>query len=171
MPHVARCCGTLLRHAAAGYPPEERAGCESEHRCHHHRTGGGTFDRVTDEAVAYDAKTNAWLISSLVLSEAGGVKGVEIFTSRSTDGGFTWGTPVLTENSSSSPDKNWIVCDDTATSPFYGHCYTEWDDNGAGNLLHMSTSPDGGQSWGAALTNNAGVIGGQPGCGPVHQCR
>jgi hypothetical protein len=21
-----------------------------------------------------------------------------------------------------SPDKNWIVCDDTATSPFYGNC-------------------------------------------------
>ena len=125
-------------------------------------TGGGTFDRVTDEAVAYDAKTNAWLISSLVLSEAGGVKGVAIYTSRSTDGGLTWGTPVLTENSSSSPDKNWIVCDDTATSPFYGNCYTEWDDNGAGNVLHMSTSTNGGQSWGAAKTNNAGVIGGQP---------
>ncbi len=125
-------------------------------------TGGGTFDRVTDEAVAYDAKTGAWLISSLVLSEAGGVKGVRIYTSRSTDGGLTWGTPILTESTSASPDKNWIVCDDTATSPFYGHCYTEWDDNGAGNLLHMSTSPDGGQTWGAALTNNAGVIGGQP---------
>jgi hypothetical protein len=125
-------------------------------------TGGGTFARVTDESVAYDAKTNAWLISSLVLTETGGVKGVAIYTSRSTDGGLTWGTPVLTENSSSSPDKNWIVCDDTATSPFYGNCYTEWDDNGAGNLLHMSTSNDGGQSWGAAKTNNAGVIGGQP---------
>jgi hypothetical protein len=69
---------------------------------------------------------------------------------------------VITENTSSSPDKNWIVCDDSATSPFYGHCYTEWDDNGAGNLMHMSTSTDGGLTWGAALTNNAGVIGGQP---------
>jgi hypothetical protein len=125
-------------------------------------TGGGTFARVTDEAVAYDAKTGAWLISSLVLKEAGGVAGVAIYTSRSTDGGLTWGTPVLTENSSASPDKNWIVCDDTATSPFYGHCYTEWDDNGNGNRLEMSTSPDGGQTWGAAKTNNTGVIGGQP---------
>ena len=51
------------------------------------------------------------MISSLVLTEAGGVKGVAIYTSRSTDGGLTWGNPVLTENSSSSPDKNWIVCD------------------------------------------------------------
>lgn len=123
---------------------------------------GGAYDRATDAAVAYDAKDNVWMISSLVLSEAGGVKGVAILTSRSTDGGLTWGTPVLTENTSSSPDKNWIVCDSTATSPYYGHCYTEWDDNGAGNLMHMSTSTDGGLTWGAALTNNAGVIGGQP---------
>lgn len=124
-------------------------------------TGGGTFDRATDPAVAYDAQDNVWMISSLVLSEAGGVKGVAIYTSRSTDG-ITWGAPVLTENSSLSPDKNWIVCDNTATSPFYGNCYTEWDDNGAGNKLYMSTSTDGGLSWGLPKSNNAGVIGGQP---------
>jgi hypothetical protein len=124
--------------------------------------GGGTYDRVTDPAVAYDAQDNVWMISSLVLNEAGGVKGVAIYTSRSTDGGFTWGTPVLTNNSSLSPDKNWIVCDNTATSPFYGNCYTQWDDNGAGNKLYMSTSTDGGLTWGPALSNNNGVIGGQP---------
>ena len=54
-------------------------------------TGGGTFDRATDAAVAYDAQDNVWMISSLVLTEAGGVKGVGIYTSRSTDGGLTWG--------------------------------------------------------------------------------
>src|SRR5512135_2689581 len=123
---------------------------------------GGTYDRATDPAVAYDAMHNVWMISSLVLTEAGGVKGVAIFTSRSTDGGLTWGNPVLTENSSLSPDKNWIVCDSTATSPFYGNCYTEWDDNGAGNKLYMSTSTDGGLTWGAPKSNNTGVIGGQP---------
>jgi hypothetical protein len=125
-------------------------------------SGGGTFDRATDPAVAYDAQDNAWMISSLVLSEAGGVKGVAIYTSRSTDGGLTWGTPVLTNNDSLSPDKNWIVCDNTATSPFFGNCYTQWDDNGAGNKLYMSTSTDGGLTWGPKLSNNAGVIGGQP---------
>ncbi len=123
---------------------------------------GGTFDRATDPAVAYDAQDNVWLISTLPLSEAGGVKGVHVYTSRSTDGGFTWGAPILTENISLSPDKNWIVCDNTATSPFYGNCYTEWDDNGAGNKLYMSTSTDGGLTWGPALSNNTGVIGGQP---------
>jgi hypothetical protein len=59
-------------------------------------------------------------------------------------------------------DKNWIVCDNTATSLFYGHCYTEWDNHGAGNLLQMSTSTDGGQHWSAPATNNTGVIAGQP---------
>jgi hypothetical protein len=127
-------------------------------------TGGGAFDRATDPAVAYDAQDSVWMISSLVLTEAGGVKGVGIYTSRSTDGGLTWGTPVAIPNTAGmiSPDKNWIVCDNTATSPFYGNCYTEWDDNGAGNRMEMSTSTDGGLTWGAAKTNNNGIIGGQP---------
>ena len=34
-------------------------------------------------------------------------------------------------------DKNWIACDTWPQSPHYGNCYTEWDDNGAGNrALH-----------------------------------
>src|SRR5690349_21483789 len=33
--------------------------------------GGGTFARATDAAVAYDAQDNVWMISSLVLNEAG----------------------------------------------------------------------------------------------------
>lgn len=123
--------------------------------------GGGSYARATDASVAYDAKHGVWLISSLVLTETGGVKGVAILDSRSADG-VTWSTPFLTENTSASPDKNWIVCDNTSTSPFYGNCYTEWDDNGNGNLLQMSTSSDGGQTWGTVKTNNAGVIGGQP---------
>jgi hypothetical protein len=124
----------------------------------------GTFDRATDAAVAYDAQDNVWMISSLVLTEAGGVKGVGIYTSRSTDGGFTWGTPVAIPSTAGmvSPDKNWIVCDNTATSPFYGNCYTEWDDNGAGNRMEMSRSTNGGLTWSVAATNSSGIIGGQP---------
>ena len=121
----------------------------------------GVYDRATDPAVAYDAKHGKWLISTLPLNEAGGVKGVAVLTSTSSDG-ITWSAPFLVSNASLSPDKNWIACDNTSTSPFYGNCYTEWDDNGAGNLLQMSTSSDGGQTWGAVKTNNSGVIGGQP---------
>jgi BNR repeat protein len=127
-------------------------------------TGGGTFDRVTDPAVAYDARHNTWIISSLVLTEVGGVKGVGIRNSLSTDGGFTWNTVTSIPNTTGmvSPDKNWIVCDNTATSPFYGNCYTEWDDNGQGNLMEMSRSTDGGVTWSAGVTNSNGIIGGQP---------
>jgi hypothetical protein len=82
--------------------------------------------------------------------------------SRSTDG-IHWGNPIAVTGSSSA-DKNWIVCDNTATSPYYGHCYSEWDDTSQGDLIRMSTSTDGGQTWGPALVtagNNFG-IGGVP---------
>jgi hypothetical protein len=124
-------------------------------------SGSGPNDRATDPSVAYDAAHNVWLISSLTLLEAGGVHGNAVVTSRSTNGGLTWSNPFTTATGGDL-DKNWIVCDNTASSPFYGHCYTEWDNHGAGNLLQMSTSTDGGQTWSAPSTNNTGVIGGQP---------
>jgi hypothetical protein len=126
-------------------------------------SGGGAYDRVSDAAVAYDAKHNVWMISGLPLLESGGVHGAAITTSRSTDGGLTWSNPVITATGGDL-DKNWIVCDDTATSPFYGNCYTEWDDHGNGNRIKMSTSTDGGLTWGAAknTSGNATGIGGQP---------
>src|SRR4051794_32845657 len=123
--------------------------------------GGGPKYPATGAAVPYDAAPNAWLVSSLTLLEAGGIHGNAVVTSRSTDGGLTWGNPFTTATGGDL-DKNWIACDNTSTSPFYGHCYTEWDDHGAGNLLEMSTSTDGGQTWSAAATNGSGVIGGQP---------
>jgi hypothetical protein len=124
-------------------------------------TGAGPNDRATDASVAYDARNNVWLVSSLTLLEAGGVHGNAVVTSRSTDGGLTWSAPATTATGGDL-DKNWIVCDNSAASPFYGHCYTQWDDHGAGNRLEMSTSTDGGQHWSAPATNNTGVIGGQP---------
>ena len=54
----------------------------------------GPNDRATDASVAYDARHNAWLISSLTLREAGGVHGNAVVTSRSTNGGTTWSRPV-----------------------------------------------------------------------------
>ena len=35
------------------------------------------------------------------------------------------------------PDKDWIVCDTTSTSPYYGNCYVQWDDYGNGSKLQM----------------------------------
>jgi hypothetical protein len=125
--------------------------------------GGGTFDRVSDASVAFDAKHNVWLVSTLPLLESGGVHAPAVLTSRSTNGGLTFGNPV-TVATGGDFDKNWIVCDNTTTSAFYGNCYTEWDDHGNGNRIKMSTSSDGGLTWGPArnTANNATGIGGQP---------
>ena len=94
------------------------------------------------------------------------VKGAAILTSRSIDGGLSWSNPVTVAvaTGTNDYDKNWIVCDTWATSPYYGNCYTEWDNYGSGNRLLMSTSTDGGATWGSAKqTGNAATgLGGQP---------
>lgn len=130
---------------------------------------GGTYDRVSDASVAYDPRHNVWLISSLALVGANpnvSPTSPAVVVNRSTDGGLTWSNPVQVNSAggTANQDKNWTVCDTTSTSPFYGHCYTEWDDNGNGNLVQMSTSTDGGLTWSArqSTANNAKVIGGQP---------
>lgn len=126
---------------------------------------GGTFARATDPSVAYDAAHNVWLINSLALTQSGStILGAADLVNRSTDGGLTWGNPVTIAAVSGNQnfDKNWIVCDDTATSPFYGRCYAEFDDNGNGNLLKMYYSTNGGQTWTASTVPSSTVIGGQP---------
>lgn len=122
--------------------------------------GSGPYDRTSDESVAYDARHNTWMISSLALTDSGGVTGAAVVTSRSTDGGLTWTNPVTTATGGSL-DKNWIVCDNTPASPFYGTCYTEFDDNGAGNAVKLATSTNGGASWTVRSTSALG-LGGQP---------
>ncbi len=122
---------------------------------------GGRFEWASDPAVAYDPEHDVWMISTLGLDSLTGR--FAVLTSRSTDGGFAWRDPVTTAVGVGL-DKNWIVCDTTATSPFYGNCYTQFDDNFAGNRLKMSTSTDGGLTWGPSLNtaNNGTGIGGQP---------
>jgi hypothetical protein len=105
---------------------------------------GGTNSAASDAAVAFDALHNVWLISTLPIGN-----NTSVAVSRSADG-IKWSNPIAVTGSSSA-DKNWIVCDNTATSPYYGHCYSEWDDTSQGDLIRMSTSTDGGQTWGPAM--------------------
>jgi BNR repeat-like domain len=130
-------------------------------------TPAGPYDRVSDPTVAYDAAHNTWMIASLAISTSGGsVLGAAVIVNQSTNGGTTWSNAVVAHAASGSEnlDKDWIVCDTTSTSSFYGHCYVEWDNNGGGNVIHMSTSTDGGTTWGSqkSTANNATGIGGQP---------
>jgi len=127
-------------------------------------TPTGRWARTSDPAVAFDARHGTWLISFLGLFPNGNTGEVDVLVSRSTDGGLTWGAPVVVNASGHFNDKNWTVCDTTPSSPFYGNCYTEFDDNTLGDLILMSTSSDGGLTWGSALptANGAHGIGGQP---------
>lgn len=119
----------------------------------------GSFTAASDPAVAYDAKHGVWLISTLLVQNN---NPVAVATSRSTDG-ITWSNPFMVDQSGSD-DKNWIVCDSWPTSPYYGNCYTEWDSPGLGGLIFMSTSTDGGKTWGPAknTADHAAGLGGQP---------
>jgi hypothetical protein len=124
--------------------------------------GGGPYDAASDPAVAYDAKHGVWIIATLPISNTSETPAVVV--SRSTDGGFTWDNPVNVGPNVDNSDKNWIVCDSYSTSPFYGNCYVEWDNPASGDEIFMSTSTDGGQTWGpaTATANQSFGIGGQP---------
>jgi BNR repeat-like domain len=126
----------------------------------------GAFDRVSDPSVIYDAAHKRWMIASLAISNATGTpNGAAVIVSISSDGGLTWNAPVTVANANSGFfDKDWIVCDNTTTSQFYGHCYVEWDIASNGDLVQMSTSSDGGNTWsaGQATADSATGLGGQP---------
>ena len=119
--------------------------------------GNGTYQAASDASVAYDALHGVWLISVLPIGN-----NLNVAVSRSTDG-IHWSNPNFVTKSG-NPDKNWIVCDNSATSAFYGHCYSEWDSTDAGDFIQMSTSTDGGVTWSAAVgtQGNDFGIGGLP---------
>jgi len=123
---------------------------------------------VSDPSVAFDAAHGVWLISSIPI-EPSTLVVPYVFVNRSTDDGVSWSDPVTippppTRTQAVNLDKNWTVCDDTSTSPFYGHCYTEFDNFGQNDLEYMSTSTDGGAHWSTPLptADHAHGLGGQP---------
>ena len=119
---------------------------------------GGQYSAVSDASVAFDQAHGVWIISSLAIG--GGTD--TVIVSRSTDA-RTWGNPIVVSMSPDS-DKNWIACDNNSSSPYFGHCYLQWDDpkQPANGLVWMSTSTDGGATWSAAV-NTADMLAGLSG--------
>ena len=107
----------------------------------------GPYARASDPVVAYDAAHATWLISTLALDAA--TTGLAI--NRSPDGA-TWSNAVaaLEERAGGQSvafDKNWLACDNTPSSPYYGRCYLVYTHSADRNMLAVSWSDDGGLVW------------------------
>jgi hypothetical protein len=123
---------------------------------------GGSYAQVSDAAVAYDARHGEWLVVGLPIDSSGNAAGITV--NRSTDG-LTWQNATQAVGfDGRGYDKQWVVCDDTSTSPFYGNCYIEVDITSSGNAEAMAVSSDGGATWSALRSPSGGPsgLGGQP---------
>lgn len=131
------------------------------------KLAGGPYDRITDPSVTYDAAHSTWMIATVVfLGNSLGIAAPAVLVSLSTNGGTAWNTPIMIADTGSNGglDKDWITCDNTSASPYFGNCYTQWDDYTKGDLIELSTSRDGGKTWSAAKTtaNSATGTSGYP---------
>jgi hypothetical protein len=104
--------------------------------------------------VAYDAAHGQWLVATLILGSDFSALGI----SRSSDG-VTWSAPVLAANLGGTQlgyDKEWVSCDNSSTSRFYGTCYLAYSElTQFAERLAVQSSHDGGATWGAPITISA----------------
>src|SRR5262245_27270728 len=106
----------------------------------------GSFERVSDPVVAYDAVHRWWIAASLASEEA-------VAVNRSRDG-LAWRAPVLVSSNGQEYDKEWIACDNWPASRFRGRCYLTYM-NFANNTIETRRSTDGGASWSAPVSVDA----------------
>ena len=99
---------------------------------------GGTYNSASDASVAYDLKHGVWIINTVPISG-----GIDVAVNRSKDG-IHWDNAIIVSRAGDA-DKNWIICDNTPTSPYFGNCYLGWDNA----YIQMTTSTDGGLTWSA----------------------
>lgn len=116
---------------------------------------GGAFQRASDPWVAYGPGGRAYYCS-LLFNETSPENG--IYVSASQDGGRTWGPPVAvhTGDAANFDDKQAIVVDNGADSPYRGRIHVGWDTVGTRQILRMSWSGDGGASFSSAAELESG---------------
>ena len=110
---------------------------------------------ASDPAVAHDAVHGVWLIAALTIEAAGS----RVMVAHSVDG-LHWSAPV-TLASGPTLDKDWLTCDNGASSPFRGRCYTLYTDDDMGITVSQS-SDDGGMTWSTPVRAAAILVGTQP---------
>jgi BNR repeat protein len=110
---------------------------------------------ASDPSVAYDAVHALWLVSTLTLEQGGS----RVMVSSSPDGAH-WSQPV-TASSGPVLDKEWLTCDNGATSPFRGRCYVLYTDDDKNQTVSQSTD-DGGVTWSAPVRATGVLVGTQP---------
>lgn len=110
----------------------------------------GSFDRVSDPVIAYDARRKWWLATSL----GSDFSSVAMIVNRSRDG-LRWSAPINAARSSTEDyDKEWIACDNWRSSRFYGRCYLSYM-NFARETIETRHSDDGGRTWSAPASVDA----------------
>ena len=130
----------------------------------------GPFVRASDPAVAYNARFGEWIASSLACNgtspnPGAAVPSPAVEVNVSFDG-VHWSNTIIVARIKPGQDfdKDWITCDNSTASRFYGRCYVEWDVDNHNDLVEMSTSRDGGRSWSPAATTSTRLhaTGGEP---------
>jgi BNR repeat-like domain/RTX calcium-binding nonapeptide repeat (4 copies) len=118
-------------------------------------TPAGPENGASDPSVAYDAVHGVWLVSVLTIERSFS----HLYIARSTDG-RSWSPPI---DAAAGPvlDKEWVTCDNGATSPFRGRCYLEYTDDDKG-ITVSQYSTDGGLTWSPPLRAGSILVGTQP---------
>ena len=118
----------------------------------------GPSGRASDPVVAYDAAHGVWLANTLAIA----ADATRLTIHRSTDG-LSWSGPIdaaITRTQNLAYDKNWLTCDNGATSPFRGRCYLAYTLVGEReDDLAVQRSDDGGRTWSPPVTLHIPVTG------------
>jgi hypothetical protein len=137
----------------------------------------GPFYRASDPSIAYDARFGDWVASSLPCNGKSAKPTAYVpdpgITVNLSGNGTRWGNAIIVArvplaDHQFGTDKNWVTCDNSTASRFYGRCYMEWDvvaDRVArGDLVMMSTSTNGGRTWSPAVSTATRLhaTGGEP---------
>lgn len=104
----------------------------------------GAADRASDPVVVFDAVHRTWLAVTLGISAS--ESSYHFYVNRSPDG-VTWSAPVTAVTRPTGDlDKQWVTCDNGATSPFRGRCYISYFHVSTGEI-RTTFSDDGGLTW------------------------